>query len=283
MAASCDGRPPPVALDFLLFLARVEKVVSAFDAEGLAESHDDAEIWRAKVKAYEAALRNQLDRWQDLTDAVAERYRSRIEEIAPSLERKLSDRRRQQEVAAAPAHQPAVQGIGAFDDPLDGSGAADLPDGGLQAPVSVGGDLISGSGSARDETDAISDSGPGRLGSFGAEATLWRRRGVGPAALRRQAGVADRAMLVQLEEEMASMSENMKGAASAFLVNLKRDDERLKSISSMQDKHLDDVKSETAKGKKLLWSSQLGFFCTMIMLATSVVMFCMMIPFIIFT
>ncbi|CAJ1375151.1 unnamed protein product, partial [Effrenium voratum] len=54
-------------------------------------------------------------------------------------------------------------------------------------------------------------------------------------------------------------------------------------MQSAQDRSLDNVMAHTASGKKLLRSGQMSFFCTMILLAISVVIFCMMIPFIIFT
>mmetsp|Transcript_1677 Transcript_1677/g.2031 ORF Transcript_1677/g.2031 Transcript_1677/m.2031 type:complete len:98 (-) Transcript_1677:31-324(-) len=86
-----------------------------------------------------------------------------------------------------------------------------------------------------------------------------------------------------LESEMVDLAENMKGAAHAFLQTLKKDNDRLEDMQSTQQRSLDNVTAHSESGKKLLRSGQMSFLCTMILLAVSVVVFCMMIPFIIFT
>merc|ERR1712129_74080 len=87
----------------------------------------------------------------------------------------------------------------------------------------------------------------------------------------------------QITDDLSSMSEDMKGAANSCLLNLKSDQEKLENIAEKQERSLDDVRAQTEKGKKLLWSSSLGFLCTMVLLLISIVIFFMMIPFIIFT
>eukprot|EP00441_Pelagodinium_beii_P019915 CAMPEP_0197659474 /NCGR_PEP_ID=MMETSP1338-20131121/47827_1 /TAXON_ID=43686 ORGANISM="Pelagodinium beii, Strain RCC1491" /NCGR_SAMPLE_ID=MMETSP1338 /ASSEMBLY_ACC=CAM_ASM_000754 /LENGTH=101 /DNA_ID=CAMNT_0043236413 /DNA_START=22 /DNA_END=323 /DNA_ORIENTATION=+ len=81
---------PPAAREFFLLLGRAETVV----CQNCPEDEEEIEIFRAKVSAYEAALRTRLRQWDDLPESTAERHRSRIENLGQSLEQILSERRR---------------------------------------------------------------------------------------------------------------------------------------------------------------------------------------------
>merc|ERR1712176_116418 len=86
-----------------------------------------------------------------------------------------------------------------------------------------------------------------------------------------------------IEEEMVDLAAGMKGCANSWLMTLKRDNQVLSEISKTQDKNLDAVNAEVLKGKKMMKSGNLSFFCTIVMLVVSIVVFFMMIPFIIIT
>jgi len=279
--------PPRVALDFLQFLAKAEGVAkgkgSFWDVEDEEGGELDEDIFRAKVHAYDAALRSQLSCWKDLPEAASERYRSRIEDLTPALEQTL-ERRRQ--AAAAPARTEAAAQEVSAEDAAQVTAVAAVVAASVEdvAPLAGGGasglaqlEALSTEVEAQASADHRRQDPRGSSGSKPGESPWQRRRPkAGPdAAISGQLG--------KLEEEMANMSEDMKGAVQGYLVNLKKDGERLTAISDSQDKSIDAVRAQTEIGKKLLWSSQLSFFCTMIMVIISIAVFCMMIPFIIFT
>jgi len=285
--------PPAAAFEFLMFLARAEETVRSavaadIDAEFGGDEAAEEEIWRAKIRSYETELSRRLECWHGLGVQAIERYRSRIEELRPALDAALEARRRAASAAAAASVVPVLPDLCAVP-PLitsvNGSGA--IADGGTDRSL-VGG-AVSSSG-LLDETsvpDACSARPEAVSPSFSAElpktenaaALPWRKSG----AKRPLAAGASHAMKSGIEDEMMDLSEGMKGAANTFLQTLKKDNARLEEISSAQQTNLDNVKAQTQKGKDMMKSDQLGFFCTMIMLMISVVIFFLMIPFIIIT
>jgi len=309
MAPAPEPQPQPLtapALEFLLLLGKAEAAVNAdvflrhggssasiaaFLAregegeEGEEDEDEDEEEepadLRARVSAYGEALTARLVEWQGPTSAVAERYRSRVEELAPALERQL-ERRRQRRASSSvdqsktPA-EPALGAATAAGEPGDESATAG--GGGTAAAASTAGGGGSGGGpSADDEASAPAPVLPCAVGT--AVDLPWRH----PSTARTRRGQADSRAAASargnLEEEILDITEGMKGAASSFLASLKADNQTLSTISSMQDTNIDKVTKETRKGKEMLRSSQMGFFCTLVMLLTSIAIFfmtCMLI------
>lgn len=280
---------PTAALDFLLFLGRAEGVAAGNGAfwEALDEEEQDddmdAEICRAKVQAFEANLRAHLDRWKGLPNDSVEMYRARIEDLLPALEETLERRRRSKEAALHPELQEAASSLALSEDSFAATAPAAagaavpevLADAAVRSTCGLAvGTTVKGTAGANDGPTSLAAGGSSKAD------TPWFRK-KGAAASR---GGADlKGTLGKLEEEMANMSEDMKGVVSSFRVTLKKDDEKLQSIAQTQDRNHANLQAETAKGKKLLWSSSMGFLCTMILLVINLVIFFMMIPFIIFT
>merc|ERR1719422_229758 len=106
MAPPSQPQIPPVAMQFLLFLGKAESAVagngSFWESEESEECRED-EIFRSKLHAYEAVLRTQLANWKGLSDPAKERYRSRIEDLLPTLERTLERRCKPAEDVVMPA------------------------------------------------------------------------------------------------------------------------------------------------------------------------------------
>eukprot|EP00927_Polykrikos_kofoidii_P052598 TRINITY_DN46474_c0_g1_i1.p1 TRINITY_DN46474_c0_g1~~TRINITY_DN46474_c0_g1_i1.p1 ORF type:complete len:309 (-),score=57.98 TRINITY_DN46474_c0_g1_i1:81-1007(-) len=305
--AQSQSQVPPAALSVLLFLERAE--VAVREASGLGGLHGDSavatpaaaafktaavgsavapaeaqaaadalgaeeEIWRAKIHAYERTLRDLLQKWEGLDRATAERLESRIEDLTPSLETTLAKRRAT--LAPPPPPQPQAPLRFTAIDPRMASSLAGGSDG-----ESV---VIKGSGQNEpaacvEERSAMRET-QGALQqpkATSSGATL-RRKPNKPGRTNTSAEARG-----QLEEEMIGYAEGMRGAADGFLKTLKHDNALLADISHQQDINLGNVESSNMKGRKLMRSGQLSFCCTMIMLAVSVVIFFMMIPFIIFT
>lgn len=286
-------QPPLVAMQFLLFLGRAEAAAGGRGSfwevdDGEDATADDTEIWRAKLHSYEATLRSQLTHWKGLPDVAKERYRSRIEDILPALERTLEQRRKAAEVDLSPPEE--------LESPSEAAGNADQAV--VAAAAAAAGAAVAAAAAAAEapplaggltvlEADSAMIGAPGLRGrgaAAGQTEPPWRRkRGPGGAASRGGDGADVTKELGRLEDEMVDMSHGMKEASNSILHNLKQDHAVLESIADKQDKGITDVQKQTEKGKKLLWSSSLGFICTMVMLIISIVIFFMMIPFIFFT
>jgi len=295
-AASPPASLPPGVAEFLLLLSRVETLVgtvTGLDSLGGGVEHGDDDekeecIWRAKVVAYERTLNARLAACERNLGrpALIERYRSRIEELGPALELALERRRAATVAAAAPPPPPAVE----VEDKIGSDGPILAED--------VVHDLPSMAESDKSlvRVSATSVAAPAPTVSVPRERPAlqepaWRTgQDVTEIPWRRKAGASStqrvtdtQALKGDLEKEMVDLTDGMKGAANSFLKTLKRDNDRLDDMSAFTEKQLDNVTSQAKKGKQMLWSGQLGFVCVMIMLAVSVVIFFMMIPFIIFT
>eukprot|EP00933_Yihiella_yeosuensis_P061791 TRINITY_DN64643_c0_g1_i1.p1 TRINITY_DN64643_c0_g1~~TRINITY_DN64643_c0_g1_i1.p1 ORF type:complete len:275 (+),score=81.40 TRINITY_DN64643_c0_g1_i1:77-901(+) len=261
--------PSPAALEFLMLLGRVESAVRQECPEGSGEeSEEDIKVWKAKVRCYEESLRERLKLWEDLPESTAERLRSRIEDITPALEKALDEKRKALAAPKVEATEAAAATSGAALDPggvSSGLGTASS----LEVPQPA---LIASAAAANVTPPVVEVSD-----------LPWRKRGGAKPQSRKLPSASAAGLRSGIEDEMVDIAEGMKGAANIFLKTLKADNSKLDDMSDSQQKSLDKVTAETEKGKKLLRSSQLGFFCTMIMVAVSVVIFCMMIPFIIFT
>lgn len=295
-AASPPASLPPGLAEFLLLLSRIETLVgtvSGLDGLGGGVEHGDDDekeecIWRAKVVAYERALNARLAACERSLGrpALIERYRSRIEELGPAFELALERRRAATVAAAAPPPPPAVE----VEDKIGSDGPVLAEDVVPDMPSMAESDkyLVRGSATsvaAPTPTESVPRERPAlqepawRTGQDVAEIP-WRRKA---GASSTQRATDTQALKGDLEKEMVDLTDGMKGAANSFLKTLKRDNDRLDDMSAFTEKQLDNVTSQAKKGKKMLWSGQLGFVCVMIMLAVSVVIFFMMIPFIIFT
>mmetsp|Transcript_58512 Transcript_58512/g.106971 ORF Transcript_58512/g.106971 Transcript_58512/m.106971 type:complete len:83 (+) Transcript_58512:2-250(+) len=82
---------------------------------------------------------------------------------------------------------------------------------------------------------------------------------------------------------MEGITQGMISMARGLNKTLTNDNLILDEVNDTADKNVATVKAQTKKGRDLLWSGQLSWITTMIMLAVSVVIFFSMIPFIIFT
>jgi len=227
------------------FLLLLAHVESALQSGQCQES--DWRIQKAKVASYELALRDRLKHWEALPISVAEHYRSRIEQLSCMLKNE----------PAANAEFPQMEN--AHTKVLSSQVREDCQE--KQQPS------VLPSAIQEESTLPIARNLP------------WRRTG---ARLETRPIAAHEARN-NLESEMVDLAENMKGAAHVFLQTLRKDNERLEDMQSSQQKSLDSVTAHSESGKKLLRSGQMSFLCTMILLAVSVTVFCMMIPFIIFT
>lgn len=288
--------PPVVQCEFLLFLSKAEAAARNDASNPFLDSEEEDEILKAKVRAYIAALSKRLSCWAQLGCSAEEHYRSRIEELMPTLERTLE---RRQNMAQS---SPVTHAAGVLESLPQQRGASadvagDLTLGGAacvaQEPVEAPAHMPDGSGDVSPLAVETSDtrspqntaSEHGRTPVNAAELP-WRRSSARSAAAfpRRSSGFANgSAMRNELEKDMLQDIEGMKGAANSFLVTLRKDNQNLKKIQDTQDSSLQKVNQETQKGKKMMRSGQIGFLCTMVMLIVSVIIFFMMIPFIIFT
>eukprot|EP00401_Gymnodinium_catenatum_P017310 CAMPEP_0117559068 /NCGR_PEP_ID=MMETSP0784-20121206/53168_1 /TAXON_ID=39447 /ORGANISM="" /LENGTH=281 /DNA_ID=CAMNT_0005356431 /DNA_START=47 /DNA_END=889 /DNA_ORIENTATION=- len=275
-AMVASPKSPLQSLEFVLFLERVEATVIAASTSGrlgiaVSESGDlDEDIWRAKVAAYEQALRTRLGSWAGLGEASAERFRSRIENLSPTLERSLAARR-------VPCPKPDA--AGAAEPCKVPSPAAALESGGAVPSRS------SSTGVAAPLVRAKPDAGSVDTGAFGRASAV----GGGPPCSREQllggvrrgtsrnAGAGN--IRGQVEKELLGYTDGMKEVANTMLSTLKHDNKCLDQLSADMGDSVDKVSQETTKAKKMLRSGQLSFFCTMIMVVVTVFIFFMMIPF----
>lgn len=288
--AAAAKRAPAQALEVIFFLERAEAAVLAAAKSGSLhgagcgsddESQLEEEVWQAKIRAYERTLRERLERWDTLGEGAAERLRSRIEDLGPSLAAAFARRR----VALAPtqAPQPAASPPSSATAPLARiiapSARAVTGDAGALAAAVEEKEEDAG---MRRRGGAVAEASEGRgPSSQRAELMAGRKPGVGAGRGGSTAGM--NGARGQLEDEMADLSEGMKGVANSFLKTLQKDNKRLEQVSEEQQRNLDRVKAENEKGRQLMRRGQLGFLCTMIMVATTVVIFFMMIPFIVVT
>eukprot|EP00930_Biecheleria_cincta_P061904 TRINITY_DN47443_c0_g1_i1.p1 TRINITY_DN47443_c0_g1~~TRINITY_DN47443_c0_g1_i1.p1 ORF type:complete len:276 (-),score=54.74 TRINITY_DN47443_c0_g1_i1:62-889(-) len=273
---------PDPTREFLVLLGRIETAVrrGCPQEEGNFDCAEDIEVWRAKVRSFEATLRGRLA-GLDVSESNAERYRSRIEELCPALEIALAEQRQaaatteaEGETANAAIPEPLLKQQQELQHPQVAAAPAEVfasaerpaiararLEGSAPIPVSV-------SGCKGSEQANL----PWRKHAEGQRASTRDRSAGGHAASRHS-----------IENEMDDIVMQMKNAANSFNRTLKEDISHLEDIDKSQTKGLDKVKAQTDKGKKFMRSNQLSFFCTMIMVAVSVIIFFMMIPFIIFT
>jgi len=233
----------PRAAEFLVLLAHIEKTLQS----GQSQEDGDFNIQKAKVASYEFALRERLKHWESLPINIVEQYRSRVEQLSCIL--KIGQ-------SAAPTELLETDNGHTNDFASEVHKDSKVPS--ILAAV-------------------VEE----RRAPVVQRHVPWRRD-EGPRAETRPVAANGEARN-NLESEMVDLAENMKGAANAFLQTLKKDNERLEDMQSSQQKSLDNVTAHSESGKKLLRSGQMSFLCTMILVAVSVVVFCMMIPFIIFT
>ncbi|CAL1131248.1 unnamed protein product [Cladocopium goreaui] len=234
----------PLAAEFLLLLAHVENALKS----GRAQEGCDWKIRKAKVASYELALRDRLKHWEALPINVAEQYRSRVEQLSCMLKKET----------------PAAAELPRLENEQEECTSHVQKDPHRQAALSAN--------VQEQNTPCFPRDVPWRR-SQGHQGTRLETRPIATNGEARN----------NLESEMVDLAENMKGAANVFLQTLKKDNERLEDMHSSQQRSLDNVTAHSESGKKLLRSGQMSFFCTMILLAVSVVVFCMMIPFIVFT
>lgn len=207
----------------------------------------DWKIRKAKVASYELALRDRLKHWEALPINVAEQYRSRVEQLSCMLKKET----------------PAAAELPPLENEHEERSSHVHKDPHRQPVLSA---------NVQEQNTSFSRNVP------------WRRfQGHQGTRLETRPLATNGEARNNLESEMVDLAENMKGAANVFLQTLKKDNERLEDMQSSQQRSLDNVTAHSESGKKLLRSGQMSFFCTMILLAVSVVVFCMMIPFIVFT
>ncbi|CAK9118212.1 unnamed protein product [Durusdinium trenchii] len=246
--AKRHSMPAPVPADRLPparaeFLLVFAHVEAALHSNQLQEDCDPT-VRKAKVVSYEAALRSRLERWELLPKPLAEQYSARIERLSNVLTARQF-----------PEY------------PQDNVKTNDFNDGDIQQDP----EEARARYASKDRRIAIQPQNVQCLPRT--EGTNLKTK---PILARGEARS-------NLETEMVDLAENMKGAANAFLQTLKKDNDRLEDMQSAQQRSLDNVSAHTESGKRLLRSGQMSFLCTMILVAISVVLFVMMIPFIIFT
>jgi hypothetical protein len=105
----------------------------------------------------------------------------------------------------------------------------------------------------------------------------WRQPG------RKVATVSTASQRGQYESEMLDITDNMKGLAQSWTQSLQRDSKVLEEIHNSVDDSQRKAEAENKKAKAMLWAGSLSFFKTMLMLAVSIIIFFLMIPFIIIT
>lgn len=283
--------PPAAAFEFLLFLARAEETVRSVSLAcgediGVEEKAEE-EIWRGKIQAYELELSRHLERWDGLSTQTMERYRSRIEELRPALDLAFEERRRAimasakasatqalPDASSSPANVPTVEGAAAIADPGD----RELFAGDAASSSNVYEEASSVTAHTSNTNDVQDQPQAEPAKTEPVAALPWRK-----STAKRSVDLGAGALKSQIEDEMVDLAEGMKGAANSFLQTLQKDNSRLEEISSAQQTNLDNVTAQTQKGKDMMKADQLGFFCTMIMVMISVMIFFLMIPFIIIT
>jgi len=284
--------PPEGSLEFLLLLSRIEAWVLKAPAERPAESTSDLEeadcaaISRAKVAAYEQSLLERLARWTELDKVAAERYRIRIEELGPTLQSTFDASAALAKKAALPttteAAMPTTTGV--VDAPADPEAEAEIRQEARSA-VARPQDATGGLESSTDRraSDELSPSGlldvrtsaQQNAERRAAADPPWRQKGRQVAPITNMRGV--------YEKEMLDITDNMKGLAQSWTHSLQKDQKALEEIAKSQDRSQDRTADANKTGKAMIWTGQLSFIKTMIMLAVSIGIFFTLIPFIIIT
>lgn len=270
------------ALEFLLFLGKAEAAAcgdvpfSDARAPGVIAVDEDPDVVRARIHAYGSELSARLADWEGLPEAASERYRSRVEDLAPTLERWLERR-----AAAAAAEAAAAAGV----TPGKRARAGGEAQTAAQVPTEDSSEPHSYETADRavlagdDSAECTSNEAPSMARSLPPKGDVelpWRRPSTRAQRTSKHSGAAATCARGQLESEILEVTEGMKDAASSFLATLKRDNQTLSKISEMQDSSINKVTKETQKGKQVLRSSQIGFLCTMAMLVSSIVIFFML-------
>lgn len=284
--------PPEGSVDFLLLLSRIEAWVLKAAAERPAESTSDLEeadyvdISRAKVVAYEQSLLERLAQWTELDKVAAERYRIRIEELGPTLQSTFDASAAAARKAALPepieAAMPTTAGI------VDAPAAPDTEAARRQEAGTAAARPQEGTGgleslSDRRASDELSPSGLPDVPTS-AQQNAERRAVADPPWREKGRQTAPTSnMRAAYETEMLDITDNMKGLAQSWTHSLQKDQKALEEIAKSQDRSQDRTADANKTGKAMIWTGQLSFIKTMIMLATSVVIFFMLIPFIIIT
>lgn len=280
------GSPPPEgSLEFLLLLSRVEAWVRSAtlaDQEGGAVGEDCASIWRAKVTAYEKSLLDRLGNWTGLEQVAAERYRSRIEELGPTLEARVQAERRAAQ-KASPDAAATSSVVASAEGPASAvTRAIEAREASARAEKAKA--EAAAAEKAREEGSAVADpvsmEAAADLRSVTPAEAPWRQKGKMPGKQNAGSSGSQRS---QYEKEMLEITDNMKGLAQSWSQSLARDSKVLEEIHASQDDSQAKVDAANRKGKAMLKMGSLSFLKTMIMLAVSIVIFFMMIPFIIFT
>lgn len=267
--------------EFLVLLGRIETAVrrGCPQEEGNFDCDEDLDVWKAKVRSFEASLRERLA-GLGVSESSAERYRSRIEELSPALELAMAEQRQ----AAATTTEPSGEAANSTTpEPLLKQQQVNYPQ--------VAAATAQVSAAERPVTSIVQSASVAHRPASPSErkdsqqANLpWRRHAEGQrSSTRERPAGGHAASRSNVESEMDDIVMQMKNAANSFNRTIKEDIAHLEDIDKSQTEGLDKVKAQTEKGKKFMRSNQLSFFCTMIMVAVSVIVFFMMIPFIIFT
>lgn len=274
MVANAEAGPE--AISFLVLLERAEQTVQSFgvghsgDADPDMDQEFQAELWRAKIVGYQITLRELLVNWRTLAEPASERYERRIQDLPLLLEAAVARRRTEAKERAAADAGPDSSKAPLATPETQAPEPEALPTK-VQATVSAPAD------------SQATVSAPADAQATAADPSLaWRSRRPTRRTQSEQAEAAKK-MKGQMEDEMINLAESMKQHAQSFKSTLSKDNAMLEGIHDKQNKALDQVTAETKKGKDLLWSSQLSFFKTMIMLAVNLVIFFMMLPFIFWT
>ena len=85
------------------------------------------------------------------------------------------------------------------------------------------------------------------------------------------------------EEEILELLGDMREVAVRFQGTLRADFARIEETRRVQEENFSAVTKEQAKSASLKNSGQLGFFCTLLLIAVSVLILALMIPFILVT
>mmetsp|Transcript_27470 Transcript_27470/g.51474 ORF Transcript_27470/g.51474 Transcript_27470/m.51474 type:complete len:257 (-) Transcript_27470:47-817(-) len=248
-------RHPVAGTEFLLLLAHLETALKAGSLDD-----DDWQLQTAKISSYSTALLSRLRQWDHLPAHVSEQYRLRIENLRTTL--------------AASSNKPRM--------PEMVSVGMDAVHENVLDPECTAKDGDASVPSTEDATTASTQAqAANNIGLPPARSAPWRAA-EGRRSLSRFSAEGHGARS-NLESEMVDLAEGMKGAANTFLKTLQKDNKRLEDMQTSQQRSLDAVTAHSDSGKKLLRSGQMSFLCTMILVAISVIIFCMMVPFIIFT
>lgn len=266
--------------EFLVLLGRIETAVrrGCPQEEGNFDCGEDLEVWRAKVRSFEAALRERLS-GLGVSESSAERYRSRIEELTPALEIALAEQRQ----AAATTEPEGEAADSTTPEPLLKQQQVNYPQVAV-ATAQVSAAELPATSTGQVASVAHSLASPSERKDSQQTNLPWRRHAEGQrSSTRERPAGGHAASRGNVESEMDDIVMQMKNAANSFNRTIKEDIAHLDDIDKSQTEGLDKVKGQTEKGKKFMRSNQLSFFCTMIMVAVSVIIVFMMIPFIIFT